>query len=288
MRRVSGGPGTPAGLPSGQNGLGQLGQLPQPTLQIGRRRLTIGTHSSELRLQVAYSRPQECHLVDETTIRNSSDVAEKGLRHLVGLHTRRFGGSWEGHASRGSAPVRASLIGSHGRAGRSTFLVAARVHGALTLCEPGDPAVCFGPSLDYRPYPPRRTWAVQGIEQCLDGRTRSLGDDFDPAVVQVRRPADQPEFEGPCPHPPAKSDTLYVPVHPCRQTDIGRSLYRVRRQFPFSPPAHRPHQRPFRGRGWQRGQLNDERFMNGSRRIGVPQRGQGSSCRPYTCRERSK
>lgn len=158
----------------------------------------------------------------------------------------------------------------------------------LTLCEPGDPAVCLGPSLDYRPYPPRRTWAVQGIEQCLDGRTRSLGDDLDPAVVQVRGPADQPEFEGPCPHPPSKSDTLYMPVHPCRQSDIGRSLYRVHRQFSFSSPAHRPHQRPFRGRGWQRGQLNDERFMNGSRRIGVPQRGQGSSCRPYTCRERSK
>ena len=30
-----------------------------------------------------------------------------------------------------------------------------------------------------------------------------------------------------------------------------------------------------RGRGWQRGQENEPRFMNGSRRIGVPQRGQG-------------
>lgn len=33
-------------------------------------------------------------------------------------------------------------------------------------------------------------------------------------------------------------------------------------------------QLPVGGR-WQLGQLNDERFMKGSRRIGVPQRGQG-------------
>ena len=42
---------------SGQNGLGQLRQLPQPTLQIGRRRLAIGTQPCDLRFQVAYSRP---------------------------------------------------------------------------------------------------------------------------------------------------------------------------------------------------------------------------------------
>src|SRR5690242_19423983 len=42
---------------SGQNGLGQLGELPQPTLQIGRRRLAIGTQPCDLRFQVAYSRP---------------------------------------------------------------------------------------------------------------------------------------------------------------------------------------------------------------------------------------
>ncbi len=48
------------------------------------------------------------------------------------------------------------------------------------------------------------------------------------------------------------------------------------------------HQRARRGRGWQRGQVYDERFMNGSRRIGVPQRAQGSDSRPYTCSERSK
>ena len=31
---------------------------------------------------------------------------------------------------------------------------------------------------------------------------------------------------------------------------------------------------------WQRGQRYDERFMKGSRRIGVPQRGQGSPSWP--------
>ncbi|QFU98829.1 Pimeloyl-(acyl-carrier protein) methyl ester esterase [Luteimicrobium xylanilyticum] len=35
------------------------------------------------------------------------------------------------------------------------------------------------------------------------------------------------------------------------------------------------HQRPLRGRGWQRGHVNDERFMKASRRTGVPHRGHG-------------
>ena len=43
-----------------------------------------------------------------------------------------------------------------------------------------------------------------------------------------------------------------------------------------------------RGRGWQRGQLKEERFMNCSRRIGVPQRWQGSPSRPYAFSDRSK
>ena len=34
------------------------------------------------------------------------------------------------------------------------------------------------------------------------------------------------------------------------------------------------------GRGWQTGQKNDERFMKVTRRIGVPQREQGSPSRP--------
>lgn len=35
-----------------------------------------------------------------------------------------------------------------------------------------------------------------------------------------------------------------------------------------------------RGAGWQRGQKNDERFMNATRLMGVPHRSQGSSARP--------
>src|SRR5271167_3397881 len=35
-----------------------------------------------------------------------------------------------------------------------------------------------------------------------------------------------------------------------------------------------------RGRGWQRGQLNDDRFMNESRRMGVPHRLHGCPSRP--------
>jgi hypothetical protein len=43
-----------------------------------------------------------------------------------------------------------------------------------------------------------------------------------------------------------------------------------------------------RGRGWQRGQLYDERFMNESRWIGVPHLLHGCPARPYASRERSK
>ena len=39
---------------------------------------------------------------------------------------------------------------------------------------------------------------------------------------------------------------------------------------------------------WQRGQRNEDRFMNASRRMAVPQRGQGSPSRPYAARARSK
>ncbi len=43
-----------------------------------------------------------------------------------------------------------------------------------------------------------------------------------------------------------------------------------------------------RGRGWQRGQVYDDRFMNESRRIADPHRRHGSPARPYTARLRSK
>ena len=46
--------------------------------------------------------------------------------------------------------------------------------------------------------------------------------------------------------------------------------------------------RAFRGRGWQRGQEKDERFMNASRLIGVPHRGHGRPSCPYAANERSK
>ena len=35
-----------------------------------------------------------------------------------------------------------------------------------------------------------------------------------------------------------------------------------------------------RGTGWQRGQKNDDRFMNEIRRMGAPQRSHGSPSRP--------
>ena len=57
-----------------------------------------------------------------------------------------------------------------------------------------------------------------------------------------------------------------------------------------SPPRRMStaYQCALRGRGWQRGQLNDDRFMNESRRIGVPHRLHGCPSRPYASSERSK
>jgi Histidine phosphatase superfamily (branch 1) len=46
--------------------------------------------------------------------------------------------------------------------------------------------------------------------------------------------------------------------------------------------------RPERGRGWQRGQEYEDRFMNCSRRIDSPQRRHGRSACPYTSSERAK
>ena len=43
-----------------------------------------------------------------------------------------------------------------------------------------------------------------------------------------------------------------------------------------------------RGAGWQRGHVNDERFMNESRTTGVPHRGHGRPFWPYTASDRSK
>lgn len=48
------------------------------------------------------------------------------------------------------------------------------------------------------------------------------------------------------------------------------------------------HHRALRGRGWQRGQLNDDRFMNRSRRMVAPQRGHGLPACPYAERDLSK
>ena len=49
---------------------------------------------------------------------------------------------------------------------------------------------------------------------------------------------------------------------------------------PWAPDARTPGRATARGRGWQRGQENDERFMNRSRRIGAPHLGQGRPAWP--------
>ncbi len=59
------------------------------------------------------------------------------------------------------------------------------------------------------------------------------------------------------------------------QRGAGRQRRGDARRGGAADGAAASYQRARRGRGWHRGQVNDERFMNGSRRTRVPQRGHG-------------
>lgn len=87
----------------------------------------------------------------------------------------------------------------------------------------------------------------------------------------------RPALQCPAPNPPAQAHALHPSTYPggeaggLRVAALGSPGARGRRAV---------HQRPRRGRGWQRGQRYDERFMKASRTMGAPQRGHGSSRRP--------
>ncbi len=65
----------------------------------------------------------------------------------------------------------------------------------------------------------------------------ALGDDHDPAVREVACAADQAEFECARSGPPAKTDALYVAVHPCREPHrlIAAGDHELL-AYPFVPP----------------------------------------------------
>ena len=141
-----------------------------------------------------------------------------------------------------------------------------RAHGApkcdSTLGEADQPAARLVPALrDPRDVPRCRIGAKHG-EQAFARVPASLGDHRDPAVVEVGDRPDEPELERPRTHPPPHADALHPTPHPRGQPDLLA------------------HQCGCRGRGWQCGQKYDERFMNDSRRIGVPHLGHGSPAWP--------
>lgn len=108
----------------------------------------------------------------------------------------------------------------------------------------------------------RRVATTEQAEELDAPVLRALRNDFHAPVGHVARPAGEPQLQSAGPGPPAEAD-------------------------PLDPPTH-PGGDPHRGLRWHFGQLKEERFMNGSRLIGVPQREHGCSRLPYASRERSK
>ena len=95
-----------------------------------------------------------------------------------------------------------------------------------------------------------------------------------------RHPRDAPVRRHPPEHPRGA---------PLQRDGAGRLRRAVGAQDRDGRPAHAdPAALTLRGRGWHRGHENEPRFMNCSRRIGVPHRGHGRPCCPYAASERSK
>ena len=132
--------------------------------------------------------------------------------------------------------------------------------GRLTLSAPDpDQAAATDSPLVHDPLRLSRTMGQQ-FNKRLQRMALSFGDDFDSAVGQVRGAADETQFQGPDARPPAEPHSLDLTAHPRGHAQC--------------------HHRALRGRGWHRGQVHEERFMNASRWICVPQRGQACPARP--------
>jgi len=105
--------------------------------------------------------------------------------------------------------------------------------------------------------------ACQQCQQLTAAVCRSFRDHLYPAVDKIFRKADKAALECPGADPPPEADTLDTTVHPDGEPGLSAA-----------------HQRPLRGRGWHLGQLNEDLFMNGSRRTGVPHLRHGWPARP--------
>ena len=235
--RVSAGLGSRAGR-GAQARTGSAARTAAAARAPGRWRSRSARSRASSALQVAHSRPQERHLVDETTIRNGADVAEQGLRHLVRPpHADASVGPGSGTRSRGRTRcVHRHRVGTDAVTVRSTSscrgVCPRRRQRSANPVIPPRASAQRSTTVRTRPGVPG---PFSGVEQRLHGRSRSLGDDLDPAVGQVRGPADQPELERPCPDPPAEPDALHLPVHPGRQPHGRPARARSRTAAPARP-----------------------------------------------------
>ena len=134
---------------------------------------------------------------------------------------------------------------------------------------------------------PGGSWTLESAEQFDEILTDALGDDLYPAIDKIFRRAKQTELERVATDPPAEPDPLHAAVHPGGEPGVGVGLALGRHRVsivaeivPGVGVAWPRHQRPFLGRRWHFGQVNDDRFMNFSRIMGVPHLGQGSPCMP--------
>ena len=130
----------------------------------------------------------------------------------------------------------------------------------------------------------RRSRRFQTPEQLGAAFPGPLGDHFHPAVGEVLGRAEQPELQRVAPGPPAEADALNPAAHPDRQPRLfaqrGGDVLRSAGPGVVVPLIMAGHQRARRGRGWHRGHRKEDRFMNFSRTISVPQRGHGFPALP--------
>lgn len=103
------------------------------------------------------------------------------------------------------------------------------------FAESHDAVMGLGPLADDRGDPARATvcggLGSQQLGQGVQGLRGSLGDDLDPAVLEIAGVSDQAELQSSGPGPPAKADSLDVPRHEGREPLSGHhrtSLGKVR------------------------------------------------------------
>ena len=150
-----------------------------------------------------------------------------GGRRVVAVGTRVTGGF---RVTAGRRAVNPPDRGRHARAARADAC------SALTEALDAPRAATTARRTESDPCPGCRRHR-SSAEQRLAGRARPLGDHLDPAVVEVERPAGQPELERPGPGPPAEADPLHPPAHPGRHPHrrvvrriLGRSRVRPPRR----------------------------------------------------------